>query len=156
MSYGHGIALQEILNEFISLRESFDAQEITEAIQIIHEESGQYHDPIEIKKIKTELLALFEKGEMPGYCMRPEPFIDDDGELYWSLRFEPFNPMDPLDLILPPELEENDTKFVASCHIHAGFASLIRKLAKKADCDEDTLIRSVLIRGLQLIYDEMD
>lgn len=155
MSYGHRTAMQEILNEFVGMRQSFDAREVTDAIQIIHEESGQYYDPIEIKKIKAELLAMFEKGAMPGYCMKSEPYANETG-VYWSLRFEPSNPMDPLDLILPPELEEGDDEYIASCHIHVEFVDIIRKLSVKADCSEDTLIRSVLIRGLQLIYDEMD
>lgn len=155
MSYGYRTEFQEILNELLNQRQTFGATEVVAAIKFMHEESGQYHDPVEIKKIKSELMSLFEKGQMPGYCVRPLPYVDDNG-VGWELKFEPFNPMDPLDLILPPENEEGDAKCIASCHLHLEFAELVQKLAERADCTEDTMIRSILIRGLQLIYDEMD
>lgn len=153
MSYGYRVQLNEVLNELIGRREPFTAKEVTDAIHEMFEESGGYHDPVGVKRIQTDLMRTFEKGDMPGYCITVHPFVDEDGYCFMGLGFEPFNPMDPLDIILEPEEGEGED---VKCNLHLHLKRMLDRLAEKADCSEEDLVRSILIRGIQLIYDEMD
>ena len=63
------------------------------------------------------------------------------------------NTADPqtLDLIEKPSAQGQRV----ACVIHAHYKSLIKDVAGFADCNQDTLVRSILIKSLNLIKDQL-
>lgn len=127
----------------------FDVEDVKTVVETILDDSNKYYDPIETKELKSYLIELFEMGYMMGYCLATRPVIDASGPKV-LLEFSPENPLSTIDLIVKPKTGDK-----VQCTIHAHYKDLLKRVCKKAECTQDTMIRSILIRSLNLINDQM-
>lgn len=133
----------------IEAGQPFDVNDVKTVVEAILEDGGKYHDPIDEKDLKSYLIEIFEKGYMMGYCLTTRPIIDEDGPKM-LLEFSPENPLGSIDLIIKPEKGDK-----IQCTIHPQYKDLLKIVCKKAECTQDVMIRSILIRALDLINDQM-
>lgn len=127
----------------------FDINDVKTVVETILEDNNEYYDPIKVAELKSYLLELFEKGYMLGYCLTTRPVVDEDGPQI-LMEFAPENPLGTLDLIIKPESGNK-----VQCTIHPEYKTLLKEICEKAECTQDVMIRSILVRALDLIYDQM-
>jgi hypothetical protein len=127
----------------------FDIEDVKTVIETILDDNNKYYDPIELKELKSYLLELFEKGYMLGYCLSTRPIVDAEGPQI-VMEFTPENPLGSIDLILKPEAGNK-----VQCVIDPQYKTLLKSICEKADCSQDVMVRSILVRALDLIYDQM-
>ena len=148
MIYTHEI--QYAIKELMSAGQSFDVIEIQEIVELILQDVGGYYDPVEESSIKKALLMLFEKGAMPGYCLILKYMVGDDGP-FVTYEFKPDNPFATVTMIKKPE---EDSKRL-SCVIHPYFKDLIVEISKHAGTTQDQMVRSILIKALIMVRDQV-
>ena len=129
--------------------QSFDISDIKTLTETILEDDGKYYDPVIRKDLKTYMLTMFEKGHMPGYCVIPNFVCDEYGPKV-ILEFIPENDLSSLDIINKPTTGNS-----ATCLLHPQYKRLLKDVCKKADCTQDMMIRSILVRALDLINDQL-
>lgn len=142
--------LKLVIEDLVGTKRSFNFIEIKEYLEKILEKNSKYCDPIKMKDLKNQSLNLFEQGCMPGYCLISKPMVSAAGP-YFILEFSPDNPMATLDLIDKPESDGQKV----SCIIHLYYKNMIKDVAGLADCNQDTLVRSILIKSLNMINDQL-
>jgi hypothetical protein len=142
--------LRHAIDDLIGTKRPFGFNEIRECLEKLLEGNPKYTDSIKQPELKLELLKLFEIGCMPGYALVSKPMVGDDGP-YFILEFSPENPMATLDLIDKPESDGQKV----SCTIHLYYKNMIKDVAGLADCNQDTLVRSILIKSLNMISDQL-
>ena len=142
--------LKNIVLGLISTGQSFDVSDVFDLLKEILEEKGMYHDPIKKRELKHTLVHIFERGGMIGYCLTSKPMVDETGP-FFLFEFTPSNPMGTLDLINKPD---KDGKKIG-CIIHPQYKHLIERISDIAGCTHDTLVRSLLIRSVNLIHDQL-
>lgn len=148
---GHLMQLQIALRGMMGSRQSFDVEEMCELVNKLLQEAqeGGYTDPVTPDIIRSELMHVFERGELPGYSITMKPVIGEDGP-YHTVQFSPTNQLDPLDLI------ESNNKYVkVACNIPPDYREFMIALSKRVDCTQDMLLRSILIRALDLIHGDV-
>jgi len=146
----YSLELKCVIESFVIVKQPFGFADIKECLEKILEENDKYCDPIEEKELRIRSINFFERGGMPGYCLASKPMVGIDGP-YHILEFSPENPMATLDLIEKPSAQGQRV----ACVIHAHYKSLIKDVAGFADCNQDTLVRSILIKSLNLIKDQL-
>jgi hypothetical protein len=150
--HGHLMELQTALRGMIGNRQSFDIEEMSELVNKMLQETrepGDYYDPVTPETIKLELMQVFERGELPGYSITMKPVIGENGPFH-TVQFSPTNQLDPLDLI------ESSSKYVkVACNIPAEYREFMIALSKRVECTQDMLLRSILIRALDLIHEDV-
>ena len=145
----HSAEIQLAVRELISVGQSFDTNEIREIVELMLKENKGYHDPIREPDVRKFLIKLFEKGGMPGYCLILKPMVGDDGP-FVTFEFKLENPFTTVDLINRPK----DAKLIR-CNIHPYFKELIKEISEHAGCSQDQMIRSILIKSLLMIHNEL-
>lgn len=145
----HSAEIQYAVRELISVGQSFDVNEIREIVELMLEDDGSYHDPVRETDVKKFLIRMFEAGGMPGYCLVTKPMVGEKGP-FITFEFKLENPFGSVDLISKPV----DGKTV-SCNIHPYFKDLIKEISKHAKCSQDQMVRSILIKALMMIKDQL-
>lgn len=147
--FAHAEITKYAVMGLIEADQTFDVSDIKNVIENILEDNNKYYDPIKDHELKMFLINLFEKGNMPGYCLTTRPVIDETGPRM-LLEFTPENPLGSLDLIIKPE--KGNT---VQCKLHPQYKTLLKRICVKVKCTQDVMVRSILIRALDLIHDRM-
>jgi hypothetical protein len=147
--FAHSEITKYAIMGLVESGQPFDITDVKTVIETILDDNNTYYDPIEPKKLKSYLMELFEKGYMLGYNLSTRPVVDEDGPKI-MMEFTPENPLGSIDLIIKPEVGKK-----VQCTIHPQYKSLLKIICEKADCSQDVMIRSILIRALDLIHDQM-
>ena len=149
----HGFTeeLKEAVRAFIELKHPFSIGDIKTVVDEIVTQHGVYKDPITLGRVKKLLLSMLEKGDIPGYCLMSRPIVDDDGPKY-ILEFSPHNSMSisKIEMLDTPETYER-----VSCKIHPYYKRILRALSKTTNVSQDMIARSILTRGLALVFDQL-
>ena len=149
----HGFTkeLKEAVNAFVALKHSFSIDDVKTVIDEITKQSGAYKDQITTDKIRKALFVMLEKGDIPGYCLSPKPIVDEDGPKY-ILEFALYNPMaiSKLEMLELPQVYER-----VNCRIHPYYKRILRALSKTTNASQDMIARSILTRGLSLVFDQL-
>jgi len=127
----------------------FDTNDIKELTETILIDDGKFYDPITEMDVRSYLLAVFEKGYMPGYYITTKYICDDVGPKI-ILEFAPENELGTLDLIIKPE-----DGVLAKCLIHPEYKELLKEICKKVNTTQDMFMRSILVKALDAIYDQL-
>jgi hypothetical protein len=133
----------------VEASQPFDVEDIKTLTETILEDDGKYFDPIVPKDLKMFILAMFEKGHIPGYLLSTKYICDARGPKV-VLEFLPENGLSSLDLIDKPE-KGRPVKSV----LHTQYKELLELICKKAGCTQDMMVRSILVRALDLINDQL-
>lgn len=147
----HASEIQHAVQELISVGQSFDVNEIRDIVELMLGDNSNdgYQDPVREPDVKKFLVKMFEKGGMPGYCLILKPMIGEKGP-FVTFEFKPENPFAAVDLIGKPE----DARPV-HCQIHPYFKELIKEVSEHAKCSQDQMVRSILIKALMMIRDQI-
>jgi len=146
--YSHEI--QFAIKELMSVGQSFDVVEIREIVEMMLQDNGGYFDPVKEPGVKKALLMLFEKGAMPGYCLTLKYMVGEDGP-FVTYEFKPENPFATVTLIKKPT--EGGKK--VTCTIHPYFKELIIEISKHAGTSQDQMVRSILLKALMMVRDQV-
>ena len=138
--------LKTTVEDFVKSKKSFGIMQIKATIKKTAKKKGS----IKMRDLRLALLESFEGGNMPGYCLVSKPMVGEDGP-YHALEFTPDNPMGTLDLIEAPEVDGQKVE----CLLHLYYKNMVEDIADLADCTEDTLLRSILIKCLNQISDQL-
>lgn len=147
--YPYSSQVQYAVKGLIGTAQPFNVDDIKELVESLLKDSGTYYDPVADIDLKLFLMSMFEQGHMPGYCLTTKPVIDEDGPKM-VLEFIPENPFAILDLVAKPAESDN-----IKCALHPQYKDLLKFICKKINHTQDTVVRSILIKALDLIHDQM-
>ena len=147
--YPYSVETQLVIKGMIETSQPFDIDDIKALTETVLEDDGKYFDPIIRKDLKAFILSLYERGYIPGYLLTTKYVCDEHGPRV-ALEFIPENGLSHLDLIDKPEVGHP-----VKCVIHPQYKDLLVQICRKAKCSQDTLVRSILIRALDLINDQL-
>lgn len=150
MMYPYSKETQFAIRGMMEAAQPFDIEDIKVLTETILEDGGKFFDPIIEGDLKNFMLTMFEKGYMPGYCLGTKYVCDEEGPKI-LLEFCPENAFAFIDLIDKPEKQGKPV----NCTIHPEYKDLLRTISKKAKCTQDTMVRSILIKALNKIYDQL-
>jgi hypothetical protein len=148
--YQYQTETQYAIRGMVEAAQPFDIDDIKVLTETILEDDGKYHDPVIAKDLKMFMLALFEKGHIPGYLLMPKYVCDETGPKV-TLEFIPENALTSLDLINKPDKDGRSVK----CVLHGQYKELLEMICAKANCTQDMMIRSILVRALDAINDQL-
>lgn len=148
--YPYQTETQYAIRGMLEVGQPFDVDDIKILTETILEDNGKYYDPIKPQDLKIFLLTLFEKGHIPGYYLVPKYVCDETGPKV-TLEFAPENGLATLDLINKPTSNGKPVH----CTIHKEYKQLLEFICKKADCSQDMMVRSILIKALDSINDQL-
>ncbi len=131
--------------------QTFDINDIKTLTENILKDNGKYYSPIIEEDLKDYMLSMFEKGDIPGYLLSPKYVCDENGPKV-TLEFIPENSLAILDLIKKPS-KKNEA--IVKCTIHKPYKDFLKSICKKAKCSQDMMIRSILIKTLDIIHDQL-
>jgi hypothetical protein len=144
--FNYADELKTTVEDLVKSKKSFGIAQIKDNIKKTAKKKGS----LKMRDLRLALLESFEKGAMPGYCLLAKPMVGEDGP-YHVLEFTPDNPMGTLDLIEAPEIDGQQV----GCLLHLYYKNMIDDIAGLADCTQDTLIRSIMIKCLNQISDQL-
>lgn len=147
--YPYQTETQFAIRGMIEASQSFDVEDIKTLTETILEDDGKYFDPIVSKDLKMFILTMFEKGHIPGYWLTTKYVCDSRGPKV-VLEFLPENGLSSLDLIDKPEKGRP-----VKSTLHIQYKELLEYICKKAGCTQDMMVRSILVRALDLINDQL-
>ncbi len=147
--YQYHTETQSAIKNLVEASQPFNIDEIKSLTENILKNCGKYYDPIVSNDLKIFLLSMFEKGHIPGYYLTVKPIIDGHGPRM-VLEFIPENVMSTLDLIDKPENGHKTT-----CELHKQYKELLKYICDRAECTQDTMIRSILVKALDMINDQL-
>ena len=149
--FGFAEELKETVHAFVQFKRPFSIEDVKTVLDEIVAERGEYKDPITTGKIKTKLMEMLEKGDIPGYCLIPRPVVDDDGPRC-ILEFTPHNSMSisKIEMLECPVVYER-----VNCRIHPYYKQILRALSKSTNISQDMIARSILTRSLSLVFDQL-
>lgn len=147
--YAHAEITQYAVRGFLEASKSFDIYTIKSLVEKMLEDEGGYYDPVVEKDLKAYLVALFEAGSIPGYCVTVRPAVDEEGPKM-VLEFAPENPYSTLDLILKPDKGQ-----LIRCKLHTQYKDLLKFICAKSGCTQEMMVRSILVKALDLINDQL-
>ena len=148
--YQYSNETQLVIRGMVEASQPFDLEDIKVLTETLLEDDGKYFDPIVTQDLKAFLLTLFERGHMPGYCLTTEPICDEEGPKM-NIEFIPENLMASLDLINKP----GEGGQSVTCVLHPQYKEFLKYICLKAECSQDTMVRSILIKALDQIRDQM-
>ena len=148
--YPYQTETQYAIRGMIDVGQPFDVEDIKVLTETILEDDGKYYDPIVQTDLKSFMMAMFEKGNIPGYLLMPKYVCDEKGPKV-TLEFIPENALNSLDLINKPDSDGKSVK----CTLHHQYKSLLEMICAKANCTQDMMVRSILVRALDAINDQL-
>jgi hypothetical protein len=144
--FNYADELKAAVDDLVKSKKAFGVMQIKDDIK----KTTKKKSSLKMRDLRLALLEAFENGNMPGYCLLSKPMVGEDGP-YYVLEFTPDNPMGSLDLIEAPEIDGQQV----GCLLHLYYKNMVYDIAALADCTEDTLIRSILIKCLNQISDQL-
>lgn len=149
LMYPYQAETQSVIRGMIEACQSFDIEDIKALTETVLEDDGRYYDPIVENDLKSFILALFEKGHIPGYYLLPKYVCDNEGPKV-TLEFVPEDSFGALDLIDRPDYGKS-----VKCNLHKGYKDLLEYICKKANCSQDMMVRSILVKALDEIKNHL-
>ena len=143
---------QYAIKGMVDASQPFDIEDIKSITETIlkTDGDGQFFDPIVEKELKNFMMTMFEKGYMPGYYASTKFVCDETGPKI-ILEFSPENALNSLDLIEKP----GDDGLSVKCTLHPQYKRLLKEICEKAQTTQDMMVRSILVRALNSIYDQL-